>query len=311
MNKKASSREFIIAPDGTLYHLDLKRADHIPHNLILVGASDRVDTIASHFDEVTFTHTNASRPEFHAAFGRYKGVPVGAVSVGIGTPSMEIACNELHALFEYDHMRDVWEKPAKPINIIRLGTAGTSLKDIPLGAYAISQYSLGLDNVGVYYPVAQDAKSKELLKALHATKFGVINQALYVAPAYPKVVSILKQEALKAGAGHVVQGLTTSSPGFFASEGRRVGRLTTAFTLEEFIHEVETFSFQDMRIVSHEMETSILFRLMYEQLGYHVGALCVILDNVASNEVIAKEEYTQRMEGAIRVALESLVKLSK
>ena len=66
-----------------------------------------------------------------------------------------------------------------------------------------------------------------------------------------------------------------------------------------------------MRIVSHEMETSILFRILYEQLGYRVGALCVILDNVRSNEVISKEEYRKRMDGAIITVLSAITQLSK
>ena len=308
MNKATQQTELIIAPNGTVYHLDLKASDGIPPNLILVGAASRVDDIATHFDEVYFTHTNKDRPEFYITCGTYKGVPVGALSVGMGTPSMEIACNELHALFEYDHTRDVWHTPEKPINIIRLGTAGTSLRDIPLGAYAITQYSLGLDNAGVYYPVAhQSEESFQLLQALRTTSFGAVNPALYVAPAHAMVVDALQRVAGEQGA-KAVKGLTTTSPGFFAAEGRQVGRLTTAFTLEEFIKEVEKFSCHGMRIVSHEMETSILFRILYEQLGW-VGALCVILD-VCVAMIVSRRSIVSAWTFIITV-LSAITQLSK
>ena len=301
----------LMSSEGTLYHLDLKRRDGVPPNLVLVGASDRVDAIARHFDEVVFVHTNTARPEFHSVFGVYQGSPVGAISVGIGTPSMEIVCNELHALFEYDPHHDRWEKPSAPIHIIRLGTAGASRADIPLGAYAITRFSVGLDNAGIYYPpVPQDPESASLEAHLQHTLFGVVNPCLYATPAHPRVVSTLVKMASRQSSVPVVEGITTSSPGFFAAEGRTVGRLHTAFTLPEFMKAVEEFSFQDLHIVNHEMETSILLRMMHEQLRYEVGALCIILDNLRTNEIIAPALYQRRMDDAIVVVLDSLAYLA-
>ena len=73
---------------------------------------------------------------------------------------------------------------------------------------------------------------------------------------------------------------------------------------------VEEFSFQDLHIVNHEMETSILLRMMHEQLRYEVGALCIILDNLRTNEIIAPALYQRRMDDAIVVVLDSLAYLA-
>src|SRR3989344_4783124 len=99
---KAKGSQLIIFEDGTIYHIDLKRADNIPGNIILVGAASRVESIAKTFDTVRFEHRNAARPEFYTVAGSYRGTEVAAMSIGIGTDNMEIALNELHALFEYD-----------------------------------------------------------------------------------------------------------------------------------------------------------------------------------------------------------------
>jgi len=123
-------------------------------------------------------------------------------------------------------------------------------------------------------------------------------------------VEILEKQAARLGIGCVMSGLTTSSPGFFAAEGRTIGRMKTAFSLKEFIQEVEQFSYQGMRIINHEMETSILFRIMQEILGYNVGAVCLVLDNLRSNEVIAPKEYKKYMESAIMITLDVLAELS-
>jgi uridine phosphorylase len=302
--------ELIISPDGTLYHLDLKRSDGIPSNLLLMGSAERVDTVSKHFDTVRFRHENKARPEFRSAFGTYKGISVGAISTGIGTPSMEIVCNELHALFEYDYKRNQWHKPKQPINIIRVGTCGTSLPDIPLGALAVIEYSLGLDNAGLYYPpsprLRRTSPQQGILKAFQKTKLGKINPCAYVSEATPFVT-----ETLKNIAGSFISGIATTSPGFFASEGRTIGRMNTALSLKEFIKEINDFSFQGLRITSHEMETSILFRIMNEILGYRTGAICVVLDNLKRNEVIGPSLFKKQMNLCIRTALDAIRDLAE
>ena len=161
MKGKARSSQLIIFDDGTIYHIDLKRSDNVPRNILLVGASDRVDLIATHFDEITFQHRNKSRPEFHTMAGTYKGVPIAAMSIGIGIGPVDIAMNELHALFEYDHTDNTWaDDPLPKVNIIRVGTSGTSLPNIPAGALAISTHGLGLDNLGAYYPIRKEGRDQ-------------------------------------------------------------------------------------------------------------------------------------------------------
>ncbi len=309
---KARGSELVIYDDGTLYHIDLKRADRIPPNLFFVGAADRVDTIAKYFDTVTFRHRNKSRPEFYTITGRYKNIPIAVMSTGIGPDNIEIIMNELHALFEYNHRSDTWSRKPAKVNIIRIGTAGTSLKEIPGGALTISKYSIGLDNLGAYYPPKkQDAVTRTIEKDFLKTRIGKINPLSYVASASPKVVAALEGAAKKIDGARVFSGLTTASPGFFAPEGRTIGRMKTALKLEQFVREVSTFSTRGLRIINHEMETSSLFRLGNEILGYNAGAICVVVDNLSTDEFIDKKRAEKCMDHCIKIALEAMVKLAR
>ncbi|MEK7636258.1 MAG: hypothetical protein AAB362_01045 [Patescibacteria group bacterium] len=310
----AKGSQLIIYPDGTLYHIDLKRADSVPANIFFVGAKERVDAIAHHFDSVRFRHQNKVRPEFYAIAGMYKGVPMTAFSCGIGVDNIEIVLTEFHALFEYDHTADRWSDVPKKVNIIRVGTAGTSLKELPIGAIAISKYSLGLDNLCVYYakPIQRDATAEKIEQAFLKTSIGAINPLSYCSTATAIVAETLEKKAQECGEKFpmIVSGITTASPGFFAPEGRSIGRIKTALSFDAFISDIAGFNECGFKIVNHEMETSGLFRIGNELLGYNVGAICLILDNLASDEMIEKKRADERMEKCIYIALESMVELA-
>src|SRR3989344_1477665 len=305
---KAKSSQLIIFEDGTLYHIDLRRSDNMPHNVLLVGASDRVDLISSHFDMITFENRNKARPEFHTIVGIYKDLPVAAMSIGIGMGPIDIAVNELHALFEYDHKMDSWTFRKKPrINIIRVGTCGTSLPEVSAGALAISSPGIGLDNLGAYYPIPvreRDPLTIKIEQNFLRTKIGTINPLAYCSPASPTTVWALRKSAEALGEGHnVVRGITTASPGFFGPEGRQIGRLKTAFSSGDFRKIIQSFNVNGLKIINHEMETGILFRLGHEHLSYNVGAICLVIDNLATDEVITGDEAKEKMNVCIKVAL--------
>lgn len=313
---KARSSQLIIFDDGTIYHIDLKRSDNVPRNILLVGASGRVDLISSHFNEITFQHRNKERPEFHTVAGTYKGIPVAAMSIGIGIGPIDIVINELHALFEYDHTDNSWGNNSPNVNIVRVGTCGTSLPNVPAGALAVSTHGLGLDNLGAYYPLARTRRDQWAVKIEREflkTIIGKTNPLAYCSSASPKVIYALKNaaELLGEDKNNVVEGITTASIGFFGPEGRRIGRIGTAFGPDAFKDVIQSFNVNGLRIVNHEMEASALFRLGYEHLSYNVGAICLVVDNLATDDVLTGDEAKDRMHSCIRVALESLVALSK
>jgi uridine phosphorylase len=318
---KAKGSQLIIFPDGTLYHIDLKRADIIPPNLFVMGAAGRVDEFEKHFDAkpfcFCFSHQNKSRPEFRVVAGEYKGIPMAALSCGIGIGPSDIIANELHALFEYFHETDQWSKEPAKVNVIRIGTAGTSQPDIPVGSFAISRYALGLDNLGVFYPSLverRDSIADAIERKFRSTTVvGRINPLAYSAAATPLVVKTLESVAAKFGerAPMVISGITLASPGFFGPEGRSIGRIRTALSRQQFLDSVTPFEVAGERIVNFEMETSVLFRINHEILGYNVGAICTVLDNLSADQMIGKKAADERMEQCIKIGLESMAILAK
>lgn len=307
---KAKGSELVIYEDGTLYHINLKRADNIPTNILLVGAAERADAIATHFDTTTLKSRNPSRPEFYLVAGTYKNVPVATLSIGIGSDNTEIAINELHALFEYDHKKDAWEKPKRIPVIIRVGTAGSSLPDIPPGTIAISEFGLGLDNLGAYYPAPANRLASKIESKFLETKIGKVNTLSYCSSASPEIISALKKTAA-AKEKKIISGITTSSPGFFAPEGRKIGRMQTSFSMTDFLNVIRDFSVDDQRIVNHEMEAAALFRLSHELLGYRTGNICLVVDNLVSDEFIDKKTAESRMHECIEIALGAVVEINQ
>ncbi|MDO8558304.1 MAG: hypothetical protein Q7S09_03910 [bacterium] len=311
---KAKGSELIIFDDGTLYHIDIGRKDNIPPNLFLVGASERVDAISKHFDEVYFSHRNSARPEFYVVCGMYNGVPMAAMSIGIGCDNTEIVLNELHALFEYDHVKDAWDMQDAKVNIIRVGTCGAFQEKMPTGSIAISEYSLGLDNLGAYYPTPQkDKKCASIEESFLRTPVGKVSTLSYCSRATPHVAELLKKTAYRLGEHEdaIYTGITTSAPGFFGPEGRSIGRIKTTLNSKEFLDTVRTFDNDGTRIINTEMESSILFRIAHEILGYNVGTLCLVVDNIFTNEVILSDVAKTRMDACIKIALETMTSLSK
>lgn len=304
--------QLLISDDGTLYHIDLKKNDDIPNNILLVGSASRVDQIAEQLDKVTFSNRNKARPEFYAIAGSYRNTPILAFSVGIGVSNIEIAVNELHALFEYDAALNSWSDRKPKINIIRVGTCGTSIPSVEIGHFAISSHSIGLDNLASYYrSKRKTGLVKKIDQAFLKTKIGRLNPLAYCSSASPIVVNALQRSAMALGEDkRTVTGITTASPGFYAPEGRQIGRLQTRLSFEEFLSTIQSFKMKENIIVNHEMETSILFRLGHEMLGYNTGAICLVLDNLATNELLDHSYAKKRMDQCIRIALESMVALS-
>jgi uridine phosphorylase len=75
---------------GAQYHLHLA-AGQIPPTILMPGDPARVEKMRATWDDGVEL---AFHREYRSARGTYKGVPIGAISSGIGAPSLEIAAHE-------------------------------------------------------------------------------------------------------------------------------------------------------------------------------------------------------------------------
>ncbi len=124
-------------------HIQLDEALHIKY-AILPGDPARVDRIAKYFDDPVELAFNR---EFKSIKGFYKGIPVLALSTGIGGASMTIAIEELRQI--------------GVTHVIRIGSCGALKKGIGLGDLIIVNGAVRDDGasktyVDAVYPAIPD-----------------------------------------------------------------------------------------------------------------------------------------------------------
>ena len=114
-------------------HLQLSEADAAPY-VLLPGDPARLDRIALHMNDVTEL---AFHREFRSIRGFYKGVPLLAVSTGLGGPSAATAVEELSRIgVKY---------------FIRIGSCGALQSGLALGDLLLVQAALRHDGTSSAY----------------------------------------------------------------------------------------------------------------------------------------------------------------
>jgi len=121
------------AGNGEQYHIRCKRGD-LAKYLLVPGDPDRVLKIAKFWDE---SREVACHREFRSFTGKYKGVPISAMSSGIGPAAMAILINE-----------------AANVGVetfVRVGSTGAIQKDIECGDLVVSVGGVRLDGTSEHY----------------------------------------------------------------------------------------------------------------------------------------------------------------
>jgi uridine phosphorylase len=132
------------------YHIACGPGD-LTEYLLVPGDPDRVPRIAKSWDSAREV---SSHREFHSYTGKYKGVPISALSSGIGPACMAIAVNESSNI---------------GVNtFIRVGSTGAIQKGIACGDLIISSAAVRLDGTSNCYvmPEYPAAANYEILLAL-------------------------------------------------------------------------------------------------------------------------------------------------
>lgn len=294
--------------NGRVYHLDLAPRE-ISRNIIIVGDPDRAPFIADEFME------SREADRFHRGFRSITGVSketgqrFSVITSGIGAPSLEIVLNEITALNEIDFRTRRRKKNFKPLNIVRIGTSGGIQPEIEIGTLIVTDYVIGLDNTGLFYDVpctdgccrVLEVRVREVLAASvdSAARFkGRI--CPYVARAHPEVRVALEKEALRLGV-RCRKGITVSSSGFYANEGRKISRITpTASDLTDRLAAMDT-GISGLKVENIEMEAGFLLHFA-AGAGYRAGAICAVIDK--HNDGSFAADYLQQIRDATRITLQ-------
>ena len=178
MNEKFKSAERPETGEGKQYHIDLKPGDLAPY-VLTPGDPGRVDRILKTWDEGKIL---AFHREYKSATGKYRGVPISALSTGIGGPSLAIAIEEAARIGAH--------------TFIRVGTTGAIQEGIELGDIIIDQAAVRLEGTTHQYVRGE-----------------------YPAFASYEVTLALIQAAEELGFRYHI-GITASTDSFYVGQGR-------------------------------------------------------------------------------------------
>jgi len=312
-----------IDEQGRVYHLQV-RSDQIAPDILLVGDPGRAELIGSTFFRdvefehehrglVTVTGTSIVSGEAATIISPLKTT---VTTSGMGTPSLEIVVNELVALAEID-LQTRRRKPAFPrLHVLRLGTSGALQTSTALGTPIITSYAVGLDGTGLLYeaPYADGVcqrLERELADVVRDSMsprsrfYGKVQP--YVARAEPALVSALVEAAATLGVPAKL-GLTATCGGFFAPQGRDIGRVSPSLpdldrVLSAYDPRVGGQCFENM-----EMEASFLIHFL-GALGHWAGAMCTTVAHRRKDTF--DEHYQQAIKNATQVALLALANLRR
>lgn len=267
--KPIGDSELIINKDGSIYHLNL-RPEQIADTIITVGDQQRVEKVSKYFDEIE--HSVAKR-EFVTHTGRIGKKRLTVISTGIGTDNIDIVINEIDALANIDFETRLPKEQLKKLNFIRMGTSGCLQKDIPVDSIVLSAFTIGLDNLMHYYPYQNTLQEARLFDECN-TYLNLIGKL----PVEPYVFSA-SRELLDAIGGGLIKGITLTSPGFYAPQGRALRGKTKL--LPSYLEKLSNFEFENCKVTNFEMETSGIYGLC-RHLGHRALSCNVILANRAS-----------------------------
>ncbi len=258
--KSISEADLIINADGSIYHLNILPED-VADTIITVGDPDRVEEVTKHFDSIEL---KKGKREFKTQTGYLGNKRITVISTGIGTDNIDIVLNELDALVNINFETRTVNENLKTLNIIRVGTSGSIREDIEVGTILASSHGLGLDALMSYYEQDINIEDKFLLQTItqHLPK---LNSQPYLTSGSEK---LLKQIAFD-----MPQGITATSPGFYAPQGRQV---RAKISQPNLIEKLGSFQLKNQRITNLEMETAGIYALA-NALGHHALSVNAIL----------------------------------
>ena len=283
--------EFIINPDGSVFHLHL-RPEQLTDRIILVGDPGRVDMVASYFDTRTF---EVSSREFHTIGGTYGGKPIMCLSHGIGPDNIDIVINELDALANIDFATREIKPEHRTLTMVRIGTSGALQPDLKLGTPVIATKSIGFDGVLNYYAGRNDVADLDFEEQFcRDVDWNPLWAKPYVVDADPELVD-------RIGRDDMVRGNTISAVGFYGPQGRQLRLPLASPHLNE---RIEAFRRPDGgRITNYEMESAPLQGLG-RLMGHEAMTVCSIIANRVNTD--ATPNYRTAVNDLIATVLDRI-----
>ena len=287
--RRIPDSEFIINPDGSVFHLHIK-PEQLSDKIIMMGDPGRVTLTASYLDSI---ECDIQSREFHTVTGMYKGKRITIISHGIGTDNIDIVVTELDALANIDFETRTVKKEFKQLTMVRVGTSGGMQPHCPVGSYVVSEKSIGFDGLLHYYADSREVCDIDFEDAFQK----YVNWSPYHCSPY--VVGA--DEELIDRIGHdMIHGVTISAIGFYGPQGRHV-RLPLADS--ELNSKIESFRHNGHSITNYEMESSAIAGLS-RMMGHKAMTVCSIIANRVA--LSSNADYQGSIEDLLKIVLERI-----
>jgi uridine phosphorylase len=278
--------ELVLNEDNSIYHLKLKSND-IADLILLVGDQNRVSQVSKHFDSIELKVSNR---EFKTHTGYIANKRISVISTGIGTDNIDIVLNELDALANVDLRKREVRKEHRKLNIVRIGTSGTIQKNINVNSIVVSSLAIGLDNLIHFYENnnLKNEANNHLKKYLDWPSN--LSQP-YIFEANKDLLNKFDK---------FQKGITVTSPGFYAPQGRMI---RAPYSIKNLHKKLENYKYKNLSIYNFEMETSALYGLG-SILGHNCLTVCCVLANRQTKEY--SKEPKKTIENTIKSVLENI-----
>ncbi|RIB01629.1 nucleoside phosphorylase domain-containing protein [Gigaspora rosea] len=204
MNEKFFNANFPKSADGRVSHIGIKRGE-IANRIITVGDLNRAKLFLKLLDSDTAIFQRQSHRGFLTITGKYKGVPISIVGIGMGLSMMDFFVREARAIIDGTMI------------IIRIGTSGAIGKSNP-GDVIISEGSFAVTR-NYDYPIFEnkmiiqdyEIKTKEQPYNMSKVFYGD-----------KEICNLIRKQLINSGIpnSQVIQGLNASCDSFYSSQGR-------------------------------------------------------------------------------------------
>ncbi|KAE9386649.1 purine and uridine phosphorylase [Gymnopus androsaceus JB14] len=239
MKDQLTDANFPRTADNRVYHLGLKPGE-IANRIVTVGSPSRALTIATHLDETPKKFRLESERGFQTITGRYKGIPISIVSIGMGAPNMDF------------FVRETRESITGDMAIVRLGSCGSlNHSSAPVGTVVVPKACVTIArNVNFDFGNPDEDQEKDT-KAYFISKPVEDNAELH------QLVVKSLENARPSGDQTSILGdlVNASADSFYSSQGRLTSFPDHNINLvEELLEQVDSLG-------TLEMETHHLYHL--------------------------------------------------
>ena len=232
MKDKLTDANFPRTADGRVYHLGV-RSGEVANRIITVGSPSRARLISTHLDPIPVPFVLSSERGFLTITGRYGGVPVSIVSIGMGHPNMDFFVREVRECVRGDMV------------IVRIGSCG-ALADVPVGSVAIPRACVAvMRDFNFDFTEGREGDSPYLIS----------REAEADAELHERLQQAISSARPASFTGAIVQGVNASADSFYSSQGR----LTSFPDYNEEL--VERIQREVKDVTTLEMETFHLYHL--------------------------------------------------